>query len=470
MVSRLNSTAVLICLLLGGCANLTAPATQDINQRALEGHAIPAQWQTASRQAEFDPRWLGMGDNVQSLVDEALANNPGLQAAAQRVAQSRLLVQQTGAALWPTVGVGAKYATDPTPGEAVAANGYAIVAHWELDVWGRVRAEQKSAQASNASAEADYAYARQSLAAATIRAWLLATETSLQLDLLQQQAAASERELTLVQVRRRVGKVSGQDVLSAQAQTRQYADATANLTRLRGEALRSLELLLGRYPSGQASTGTLPVAPPTIAAGMPMSLLDRRPDLIAARQRYEAAWFGTQEARAARLPTISLSAGAGRLTKEFFDMVDVRKTVYPVGASILWPIFDAGLRQTQVEIRTVQQQQALIEYTQTVLTAMGEVENAMNAERVLESRQAILNARVGDLKQALSLAERKRSVGKADDSEVLQQQIQLYAAQGELVRVQAERLSQRVALHLALGGSFETKSGTVPATVQTSGL
>lgn len=453
---------LVITVALGvGCANLTPPPDDEVTQQALVGTPLPANWISAGKAAEFDPAWLGFGDNdvAQALINEALANNPDLRIAAMRLEQSRLQVGIASAKLLPAVGIGAQYATDPTPGGVASSNGIGLIVSWEIDLWGRVRAERKAAEADYHSAAADYAYARQSLAAATLRAWLTAMLAGEQLKLIHSAIADSERQLQLVDMRWRVGQATEYDVVLVKAQRQGYLDTMQSLEQSRLVALRGLEALLGRYPAASINVAsTLPDVPALPTTGTPMNIVERRPDMIAARKHFEATFFGVQEARAARLPALSIFGGVGRMAKEIIGFVDTQQTLYPVGASLLWPLFTGGQRQTVLEIRTVKQQEAVVRYTQTILRAMSEVENALSAEATLAARQQALHAKVVQYERAVELVRIQMRVGKVDTYDVLQQELQLNRARSEAESVQAERLAQRINLHLALGGAFDPVS------------
>ena len=457
MNSALLLTSLCLALSLAGCANLTPPAADDAYNQAMRGAALPDSWAASTARAAFQPEWLGFAKSgeVQQLIDEALAHNPDLRAAASRLEQSRLQVQIASADLLPTVGFGAGYASEPTPGKSFNANGYGLVLSWELDLWGRARAEQKGAEALYRSAQDDYAYARQSLAAAVVRAWLASAEASQQLALAQQTRAATAQQVALMQTRKRVGKASEQDVVLISTQLDSLDETVQQVQQSRDAALRGLELLLGRYPSASVATAAnLPASPEPLSAGVPANLLERRPDIVAARERFVASYFGAQEAKAARLPRLTLSAGVGRLHKDFFDFVNVHKTVFPLGATFTWPIFDGGTLQTTFLIRTEAQQEALANYSRVILTAMGEAENAMAAEQSLSQRSATIGRQVDGYRRSVQLAQVQQRVGKADQYDVLGQQLLLYRAQSAQVRIASERLVQRVNLHLALGGDF----------------
>jgi len=129
-----------------------------------------------------------------------------------------------------------------------------------------------------------------------------------------------------------------------------------------------------------------------------------------------------------------------------------------VGANLIAPIYKGGALKTQVRIRTLEQKQAVAEYAQMALRALGDVENALASAQTLADREKLLRAVVADSEQALSLAQTSYRVGRADLRSVQQQQLNVYAARLALLRVQSEQLAQRVNLHLALGGSFQEQN------------
>lgn len=450
-------TAALVAA-LGGCANLTAPPHEEIYDKAMQGIAVPAEWTAAAEANPFRPEWIGFAEDAElrALIDEALAHNPDLRAAGARLEQVRLQMRLAGADLWPTVNFGAKYSDSLQPANGLDINGLGAVLNWELDLWGRARAEKRASEATYRSAEADYIYARQSLSATTAEAWLLCIEATRQTALAEEKRKASHSQATLIGQRETVGRASRQDVATAKAQAQALDDVAFQAEQGRQQALRALELIAGRYPS---ATITIPAALPgdldPIPAGVPADLIERRPDLVAARERYEAAFFNTEEARAARLPRLSLSVGAGYLTSDYVKFKDgLDQTVFPIGGKLLWPLFDAGRLKTAVYIGDAQQQEAAANYARAILVAFGEVENALSADTLLAQREQALIGQVDALKDALQASVDQMRVGRSDQFGVLQQEIYLYSAQVSLLRVTVERRTQRVKLYLALGGDF----------------
>jgi outer membrane protein TolC len=313
------------------------------------------------------------------------------------------------------------------------------------------------------SAQLDAEYARQSIAALVAKSWFLATEARLQKATADDMATAAERQLGLAQDRLRVGIGNDYDVSISRAALANYRDIATNLELAYQQALRALELLVGRYPGAALEVPSkLASVPGPVPAGMPSELLERRPDVVAAERRIAAAFYRVEEAKAARLPRISLTASVNTISSEVFVLKDRDNPVWSAGGGVVAPLFLGGQLQAQVEVRSAEQNQALAEYGRVGARAFGEVENALAAGFVLEQREVILKQSVADNLRALELAQVRFRVGSGDLRAVEQQSLALYAARTTLLRVQGERLVQRVNLHLALGGSFtQAVSGPV---------
>jgi NodT family efflux transporter outer membrane factor (OMF) lipoprotein len=445
---------------VAGCALKDPPTREDTARDALPNFKIPETYAALPAPAPAQPvraGWLAAFDDpqLQALVQEALANNPDLQVAAARVEQAASFVKVAGATLYPQVNALAR-GGGALSGDSSGLEGAGIFANWELDVWGRVRAGRASARDQHGSASLDYEYARQSLAAFAAKSWFLATEARLQKMNAEEMAAASEKQLGLANDRLRVGRGDEYDVALARANLASFRDSVRSLDLAYQQALRALEALAGRYPAAALDVpAQLAALPGPVPVGMPSELLERRPDVVAAERRVAAAFYRVEEAKAARLPRISLTAAVTSISSDLFVLKDRDNPVWSAGASLSQPLYLGGQLQAQVEVRTAEQKQALAEYARVGARAFGEVENALSTAFTLDAREAILRNAVVDNGRALELANVRFRVGAGDLRAVQQQSLALHAARTALLRVQAERLVQRVNLHLALGGSFE---------------
>jgi outer membrane protein TolC len=204
-----------------------------------------------------------------------------------------------------------------------------------------------------------------------------------------------------------------------------------------------------------SSPPRFPRWPGDVPVGLPSELLERRPDVIAAERRVASAFYRIEEAKAARLPKISLVGSVTSLSSEMIVLKTKDNPVASIGANLLQPLFLGGYLQSQVEARTAEQQAAIADYGKVSSRVFGEVEGALSAGFNAAEREQILARSIRENARALELANVRYRVGSGDLRGVGQQQLTLYSVQVALLRVQSDRLVQRVNLHLALGGSFD---------------
>lgn len=458
MGTRNTMLAVAVLAALAGCALEPPPKPEEIRPQAMPNLAVPGQWAAAGTPAgPVAGSWLDtFGDvRLDAFVREAMAYNPDLRVAATRVEVASEYVNLADSTLYPQVNLLARGGGE-MGGDSSGLQGVGLYADWELDLWGRVRSARAVRTASYESVVADTEYARQSIAALVAKSYFLAVEAGQQLRLAEQMVAAADQLGVLAEQRQRVGKGDGYDVALARANVETFRDSVEQLKLAREQSLRALEALIGRYPAADAEVeAELPNASEPVPAGLPSELLERRPDVVAAERRVAAAFYGVQEAKAARLPRISLTGNVSDISSDLFVLKNRDNPVWSAGASLMLPVFNAGALQSQVRIRTAEQKQAIAEYGRIGARAFGEVEDALSAEFAAARRQAVLGRAVAENENALKLAQVRHEVGSGDLRGVRQQQLAAYGSRTALVRVQAERLVQRVNLHLALGGGFE---------------
>lgn len=446
-------------LLISSCAVKEPPAPEEVRQEALSGVELPPAWKTDGPAGEIRDSWLAeFGDpQLSALVDEALAHNPDLRVSATRVEQAAEYVNLAKSALYPAITLFGTGGVKSGGGDLSSAiQGLALPVSWELDLWGRLRYARNAAEEDSRSVQADFAYARQSLAAAVARSWFTASETWLQLQIAGEMVQSAEQLQELAGIRHRVGAGNEQDVALARASLGTLRDGAKQIELAHQQAIRALELLVGRYPSAELNARReLTALPGPVPVGMPLAMLERRPDLVAAERRIAAAFDRVGEARAARLPKITLNASVASMTSEVIQMKeDYDNPTSGAGARLIAPVYQGGALVTQVEIRTLEQKEAVAAYAASALKALADVENALAAGGNLTEREQLLQRAVTDNRRALELVETSYRTGRADLRAVQQQLLDLQAARLSLLRVQSEQLSQRVNLHLALGGGF----------------
>jgi multidrug efflux system outer membrane protein len=478
-----------LCLLLAGCALKIPPFGADILTDAARDQ-IPGRWSGGHRRGPVVPGWIRTfhDPELTRLVEDAVVNNPDLKAAAARVEASRYAVRVAASSLYPRIGAkilgnrqGQELRGDlgiepPTLGGIPGVGdeggslsdrsvdsssqrwvyGLGIGAAWEADVWGRVRSKKAAAQAESDALAYDYEFARQSLAAAVARAYFSTIEAS------QQAANASEtmsyydEALKLADVRKEHGHASDFDLAQIKARAASAQDALYLAQAARAQSIRAIEIVTSHYPAGRLSTrDSFPDQPGAVPAGLPAQLLERRPDVLAAEQRFAAAFHRVGEARAARLPRFALSTTTGLGSAALDGVGTIDALTWSLAGGITQPIFFGGELKAMQDIRTAEQKAAVASYTATALRAFGDVEDALAGDYYLRKREGALSDVVENSSTSVKLAGEQLEQGVIDTFTTLRLASENLAAKIELTKIRASRLRERVNLYLALGGDFK---------------
>ena len=452
-----------IATLLTACVTNAPPPAEEMRKEALPNIALDRPQWAAGAGVSADPvpqDWLHTFNDPQldALVQEAIAHNPDLRVAGARVEQAAQSLIIAQSALRPQLGIfgtgGGKTGGGGDSSSALQA--IMLFASWELDLWGRVRYARNAAQQDLLSAQADIEFARQSLAASVAKAWFTATQLTLNAAIAGDMLRSANQLTSLAQDRERVGVGTDADTAVARATAKELEASQQQIELGRTQALRALELLVGRYPAAEVQArADLLAVPGPVAAGLPLQMLARRPDVIAAERRVAAAFNRVGEAKAARLPSITLSGNFGAFESEILTIKeDFENPAGGFGARLLAPLYQGGAITAKVEIRTLQQKEAIADYARVSLRAIGDVENALAASASLARRAALLADALNEQSRALELTENQFKIGRADRRAVEQQRINMQNARIALHNVRTDELAGRVNLHLALGGSF----------------
>ena len=466
MMARLCFMVVVIAL--SGCA-LSKPPDHDtvIRQALPEETVIPPAWRSSADAAIVADNWLASFNDpaLDALVAEAIRHNPDLRQAAAMVAMARQTVTVVGSQLYPQInapiGLGGMFSDQYASGnnaddyEFYGSNHEYAAVSWEIDVWGRLRAQRKASEADYQATAMDYAYARQSLAATVAKSWYLAVEARQLLELAHERVRIYTELLDLVQFRRAAGKVADLDVAEAEANLNTAASALQAAQGQYSAAQRNLERLLGRYPAAElaASQAFVPVPPP-VQAGIPASLLKRRPDLLAAEQQVLAAFRLQEAARLALLPAFGLTLDGGHLSDRLTSLLQINPWLLHGTIGMNVPIYTGGALQAQVEIATAQQEQMIARYGSVALRAFYEAEVALTNETLLARRLEEERKGLKANSEAVRIAKTRYVAGASDMLTVLQLEERYLTRQSTVIQLRNARLANRINLHLALGGSF----------------
>ncbi len=426
---------------------------------------IPAHWKeaTSEQHAKISTGWvLEFRDNrLKDLVHEAIDANNDLRAAAYRLQATMENNARGRAQRLPQITTGTSTSRTLNGRESSAESSYALSlsASWEMDVWGRLRDSDNADRADYRAAIADYRGARLSLAVNTAKAWINLTEAQQQVQLAEQTLQDFRKSLSLISRRHREALLRAVDV---QFGRNNVASAERNLRSQilrRDEAARTLELLLGRYPSGELkATPNLPTLRRQIPAGLPSDLLVRRPDLTAGRERIYASARRADAARKSLLPSLRLTGSGSNGSSDLQKALDPSFLTWSIASSLAQTLYQGGAPSAAARAALELNKAAIHDYVQEALQAFREVESALQVDLSLREQEGFLLIEVDQASKAQAAAERDLGLGIEGSSvlEILESQRRAVNARGSLIRLRNQRLQNRLNLHLALGGDYDT--------------
>lgn len=454
--ARVGSLVLVLALALTGCATPI-----DSVRPAVE---VPAQWSepapgSLALQREW---WRGFQSaELERLIAAAEASSPTLAIAAERVQQAEILVRSAGATLFPSVGIGGGTGAQRSDSPGVSARtskstSVSLGVSYEVDLWGRLSAGVKGAEASLAASRYDLEAARLSLAAGVANAYFQVLALRMRLAIARDNLAIAERVFKVVDSRYRNGAASALDV-SRQRTTVLAQRATIEPLEVQErQTVTALAILLGRTPQLQqvAANSLDGFAIPEVSAALPSELLVRRPDLASTEAQLAAADADVAVARAALLPSVSLGGSAGAATASLLSLANPA-TSLGLTASIAQTLFDGGRLRNNVALSESARRQLVESYRNAIYVALKEVEDALgNIASNRGQEQAQLAIR-DEAQRTLRLAELRFREGADDITTVLDAQRTLFSSLDQLAQLRLARLVAALDLYMALGGGWE---------------
>ncbi len=477
-VARVVSASVLVAMvqaLLLACSS--AP---DLGAVPLH-LTVPEDWVAASGSAGGaatgdviglrDDWWNALGDpRVDALVREALRFNPDLRATAARLLRADADATIAGADRKPQVDLELQrrrakntFIGLPVPGE----DGDVLVSRstqyslqlgvsWELDVWARLASREAAALAQVGAAEADLAAARLSLSGLVARGWFSLLEAQKQQDLARSIRDSWLDTATFVRARYARGLRSPLDLHIIEANLAGAEAVLDERRRQRDLVARAVEVLLGRYPAAELeAAGEFPALLPPVPAGVPASIVRRRPDLAAAERRLAASEFDVAAAEGDLYPRLALTGTGGGVNDEFEHLLDADFFAWDLVASVVQPIYQGGRLAAAVDRAEAQAAVALESFTASVLAAYAEVEGALTDGASLARQERHVATAFRESMAADRLAQERYERGVTDLLFALETRRDRNASEITLIELQRRRVDARIDLHLALGGGFE---------------
>jgi len=456
--------SAIFTFLMSGCITVGP----DYQRPAME---LPGEYPVAAGGAEATPLaeewWKLYSDaTLDDLVAAARTSNADMRLAIARVSEAQGLLREASAAYYPEV-TGSATATrnqvsnvvipPPQPGIPVNRSQYQLSAStsFELDFWGKFARASEAARANLVATQFSRDVVDLTLAGGTAQAYFALRSLDAQILVLDTTILSRRDSLEIAKARLDSGLASELDVYQAQGALSDALVQKRDAERTRALTERLLAVLTGRLDLklARGDLFSLPV-PPTPPAGLPSTLLERRPDIRSAEEVLHAANAQIGVARAALFPSISLTAALGAQSAELNNLISANGGIWSIGAGLTGPIFDAGRREARVEQTQARRDQALAGYQRSVETAFREVSDALVNVGESAATEEELWVRLQAARNALDLSNVRYESGYSPYLEVLDAQRTANDAELAFVRNRQARLAFTVDLMKALGGGW----------------
>lgn len=422
------------------------------------------QFSRSGDSAAVDRWWTAFDDpELNELIDSATVENLPLQSAWERLEASRQSVKQARSGLFPQVDLGLQSGISrPKPDFVGGENTrLSLGVSYEIDLWGRIRYAAQAEKYRMEASQYDYQAAAVSLAAQLSLTWFRLQAAYRQLDLVNQQIATNEQTLSLIRVRFGSGQVRGVDILRQQQLIASTQEQKIILETSIATLKNQLTVLLGRPPAELAKEDlktNIPELPPLPATGVPLELVNRRPDIRSSYSQLMAADRDWASAMSARYPRMNLSLTAAIRSNDINDLLQSQAVSLTGG--ILAPLFYGGRLKAAAKQAEASRNQAVLNYAQAVLIAFQEIENALVQEAQQIRRIEVVEQRLDLSQRANQQLQTEYLNGSIQYLDVLTGLNQEQQLQRELVGARLSLLEIRVGLYRALAGGFETSRET----------
>jgi multidrug efflux system outer membrane protein len=471
MVHSIKKTLLITALAaaIAGCTTTpTAPPVVELPQATLSDVHLERWWTTFNEPP------------LTALIDEALANNLDLQVAMARIDAARSQVTLARSNLYPTVNVGfdagrarvSRVGPSPIPqGFPATGDDYrlGLNASYEIDLWGKYRAASQAAQNEVLASEYARETVRTAVAAEVARAYFQLLAADAQLRLLRDTLTLRDETVRLQTDRAQAGIIGDYDLSQARAERAAVVSDIAIAEQAIALNESALALLTGRSPRdvfapmiARNSTPAAVLDVPTVPAGLPSDMLERRPDIRQLEKSLAAASLRIDRARADYYPSIALTGALGTESTALGNLFSGSSLFWSIGAGLLQPLFNLNAIDANVEAANARRAELVANYRQTVQAAFKDVHDALSANRTTRDALAAQTERSANLQQAYSLSDIRYKAGYSPYLEVLDAQRQLLQAQTlQIIAARDVRLAL-VDLAKALGGGWEYQTAVEP--------
>lgn len=451
--------------ILSGCAvgpnyarpTVASPSKWKESAVATNATVLPTKWWSIFNDTELD-----------SLETQAVAANQDLRHAVARVAEARALARVSEADLYPTLSASGGHSINRVSENVAHApkrdleyeeHYRQLELSYEIDVWGRVRRSIEAGKAELAATETDMQVVLLTLTADVARHYFHLRSLDREKEVTQATIDLRRDTVRLQETRYQAGLINEVDVTRARTELANVEAELHSLTRSRAQLEHALAILCGKAPA-EFGLPAVPkdVVPPEIPAGLPSSLLARRPDVVVAEERLHAECARIGVAEAAFFPTFKLTGYAGGATADFGTLLDWSSRFGSLGPSIHLPIFEGGRNKANLNAAKARYEQSTAAYRGTVLNAFREVEDSLSDLSTLTAQSEAVSRAVTSARTTVTLTSERYQQGLTSYLDVVDAQRAALQAERTEVQLLGQRAVSTILLAKALGGGWMSQS------------
>ena len=413
-----------------------------------------------------DQWWKAFQDPVlDSLISVAVKQNYSILTAIDRINMAKANLRMERGNFFPTIGLNAGWTRQQSSGNTSelpqSTQHYydaSLNMSWELDLFGSIRNRVKAQKENFAASKEEYTGTMVSLCAQVASAYINLRELQQELAVIQKNCASQEAVLKITEVRYNTGLVSKLDVAQAKSV---FFSTKASIPQIESginQYITTLAILLGTYPQEIRPTlespGILPDYMEPIGVGLPADLLLRRPDIRSAERSVNAQAALVGASKSDWLPQIFLKGSLGYAAKDLKDLTHHKSMTYEIAPALSWTLFKGTQLVNATKLAKAQLDEAINQFNQTVLTAVQETDNAMNAYRNSIKQIVALREVRNQGQETLTLSLELYKQGLTPFQNVLDAQRSLLSYENQLVQARGYSLLQLIAMYQALGGGW----------------
>lgn len=449
-----------LSLSLSSCIGYKEPTKENMDQlkekSEIVSHLqIPDDWifDRKTDADSFSYEWITdlKDQQLEALINEGMQYNADIIIAREKLNQVELAMEIAGSDLYPSVSAVANTSNNLV--SETQLRRLALKASWEIDLWGKNKSSQMASTSNYFSAKHQNILLHQSIAGMIAKAYFLNIAGNIQEDKIESYIQKSKDLEKLYTLQKKVGTANALDISNISAEIISLEGYLEKVKNANIQSRRSLELLTGKYPEGKLMTQSIfnPVNN-DIPESFPLQLLENRSDIQASHFQIEKAFYEVQQAKAARLPSISISSSLGTAGSNVESLNSLfSNPLLKVGSGLVSPLFNNGKLKKNVEIKDSQQKQIVEEYSKTVLNALNEVESSLANLHSIEKQSSYNTKAINELKNNISLTQKQIKVGANNSFVLIRKQRDLLKNEMNLINLDLQYRIERINLYMALG-------------------